>query len=76
MKQLALRVPRCDDCGRRVRSPASLRIGPDGKRRGDKCRRKYQRSRQRLITPAVIPVRTWRDIPGQLAITDPEGHNP
>ncbi|MGP3917653.1 hypothetical protein [Nonomuraea sp. 10N515B] len=69
-------VPRCDDCGRRIRAAESLRVGPDGKRRGDKCRRAYNRARRRLCIPTAIPVRTWRDIPGQLAIPDPDQERP
>ncbi|MCK2214268.1 hypothetical protein MF672_010765 [Actinomadura sp. ATCC 31491] len=57
--------PRCDDCGRRVRATESLRVGPDGKRRGDKCRRAYNRARRRLVVPMVIVVRDPGHIPGQ-----------
>lgn len=69
-------VPRCDDCGRRVKAAESLRVGPDGRRRGDKCRRAYNRARRRLIIPQTIPVRWWRDIPGQLDLTDPDQDQP
>lgn len=37
------RWTKCDDCGRRVWAYDSLRVCPDGKRRGDKCRRKAAR---------------------------------
>lgn len=86
MKQLALwtsrrrqtgrRVLRCDDCGRAVHAAEALRVCPDGKRRGDKCRRKYNRARRRLVLSPMIPIRWWRDIPGQLDLTDSEGHDP
>jgi hypothetical protein len=69
-------VPRCDDCGRRVQAAESLRVGPDGKRRGDKCRRAYNRARRRLTIPVTITVRPPGDIPGQLAITDPDQDSP
>ncbi|MEU8196362.1 hypothetical protein AB0C10_21500 [Microbispora amethystogenes] len=60
------RKPRCDDCKHPVWAEESLRPGPDGRRRGDKCRRKYARLHRRLHVPARVPVRPPGDIPGQI----------
>ncbi len=65
------RVPRCDDCGRRVWSHDSLRVGPDGRRRGDKCRRKLARLTPR-VRLALGRVRRMAPGPDQLTITDQE----
>ncbi|MDF5758587.1 hypothetical protein [Spongiactinospora sp. TRM90649] len=60
---------RCDDCERRVWAEDSLRMCPDGRRRGEHCRRAWMRAHRRLHIPQHIPVRPPGDIPGQLDLT-------
>lgn len=62
------RWARCDDCQRRVWAADSILVGPDGKRRGDKCRRAWARSRRRLRITSTVTVRPPGLIPGQTAI--------
>ncbi len=58
--------PRCDDCGRPVR--AVLHIGPDGRKRGDKCHRKAARHWRRLRLPALGRIRRMPPGDDQLPI--------
>ncbi|MDH2425746.1 hypothetical protein [Sphaerisporangium sp. TRM90804] len=62
--------PICDDCHRRVWASDSLRAGPDGRRRGDKCRRKANR-RWRRLRLRMGRIRRMRPGPNQLSILDP-----
>lgn len=63
---------RCEEpgCGRPIWAKASIRAGPDGRRRGAECRRRYNAARRRArISIATQPA---RDVPGQLTITEEE----
>jgi hypothetical protein len=63
------RAARCDDCHRPVWAPGSLRVGPDGKRRGDKCRRKAARLWRRWKPPRWVGgIRRMRPGDDQLSI--------
>lgn len=59
---------RCEEpgCGRPIWSPASIRAGPDGCRRGAECRRRWLAARRALVIPAEP---AWH-VPGQLTITE------
>lgn len=69
------RVPRCDDCGRRIWASRSLHRR-FGLLLGGGCYRKRARAARRLAVPQRITVRDPGHIPGQLAITDPDQDTP
>lgn len=63
------RWPRCDDCGRRIWSPAALRPR-HGRHLGSHCYRKRVGNRQRLVIR--IAYTPPGDIPGQTELTELE----
>jgi hypothetical protein len=67
---------RCEEpgCGRPIWAEASIRAGPDGRKRGKECRRRYNAARRRArISIADRPA--WA-VPGQTEIPMPDQEEP